>query len=198
MLYDFSLNIGDTINLKYAFNPNGKYVVDSVSTRKMLDNTVRKYLHLREAKPLFNVLLRWIEGIGDIYRGLLYNSDFEGGISRFICHKENNVSVTYNPNYNMDCDSLTYSPKVYVPEDKTAIKKAECFYNIEAQQLVISNKNNQNRTAYLINITGQIILFKVLTNEITLVSVDEMPVGIYILKIIDENYNEQVFRICKL
>ncbi len=98
LLYDFTLQVGDTFS-SYRF---GNIIVDSVSTITMLNGQNRKYMELSNG---FDTC-KWIDAIGDIERGLYYGSDFEGGHEELVCHQDYSGTVFVNSLLNLDCDSL--------------------------------------------------------------------------------------------
>ena len=96
VLYDFSLNIGDTIFYgKQYGNPESVYykVVDSIATIE-LNGELRKKWYLTTS--MYNMKDIWIEGIGSVYRhGLLnpINPDIPTNASStyFGCFKYGNI-----------------------------------------------------------------------------------------------------------
>jgi len=96
-LYDFSLNVGDTIkfnNHTYSF-PYSYFVVDSIAS-VMVDKQYRKQYFFSESDD------SWIEGIGSI-RSLLstitpYPTCY--CVYEMICYKNNDTIFYVNPNYN--------------------------------------------------------------------------------------------------
>lgn len=104
LLYDFSLEIGDTL---WEGNNNifGKLIVEDIDTIQ-IENTLRK-------KFYFNYFwVEWIEGIGSL-RGLLFAaSDIPTGSSypnnSLICFLQNN-QVLYHEEHFIDCFPTTVS-----------------------------------------------------------------------------------------
>jgi hypothetical protein len=98
LLYDFSLNVGDTITLhRYLYN--GLYTVTNVSSVLLANGQTRKYMELSNGTHL----LKWIDAIGDIEHGLFYSGDFEGGYEEFICHSDSTGPVYSAPMSAFSC-----------------------------------------------------------------------------------------------
>jgi hypothetical protein len=97
--YDFTLSVGNTINLQFM----GTLTVDSVASITLLNGQVRKYMRLRNSTLQ---KIEWIDGIGDIHNGFLYQHGAEGEHSEFICAHDNS-GMLYKSSSPLDCDSLT-------------------------------------------------------------------------------------------
>ena len=100
LLYDFSLNVGDTfrLNHSYAFFENSFLVVSKIDSF-LINNKYRK-------KIVFNYDFYdyWIEGVGNIPHGLLYTSDINSSTcdldNTLICFKQNNTLLYMDSTYN--------------------------------------------------------------------------------------------------
>jgi len=144
LLYDFSLNIGDTIN-EECFNGFFTLVVTDIDTM-LIGNKLRKVFHFNT--PLFN----WVEGIGNLnisnngLGGLLYY------IGQFpvkaqwlynflICFKQNDTIVYFNSNYS-ECMPLNVPAKLAVSDNIIISPNPATNYltlNIENVQLLPFN-----------------------------------------------------------
>ncbi len=102
LLYDFSLNMGDSI---YLNNYWGMYChVDSIGSVLLLNGQTRKYIHFTEG-------IEWIDAIGDINQGFFYTQPgICGGNEELICQKDSSGIVYTNPTSTLDCD---YASPVY-------------------------------------------------------------------------------------
>jgi|GEM_PF-2491800 len=99
LLYDFALNLGDSINLQ-SYLHFGFHTVDSVSTILLANGQTRKYMRLRNGTSV----VTWIDAIGDIENGFFYSADFEGGYEEFVCHEDSTGAVYSKPNTTFACD----------------------------------------------------------------------------------------------
>jgi|GEM_PF-5699206 len=97
--YDFTLLVGNTT----YFYGAGNLTVDSVASITLLNGQVRKYMRLINSSLQ---KIEWIDGIGDIYNGFLYQRGVEGEGSEYICTHDNS-GLLYKRNNTLDCDSLT-------------------------------------------------------------------------------------------
>ncbi len=104
LLYDFSKNIGDTI------------LTGDLGALKVIDQGIffsgngglRKKLVLQSFDPFNPQTYTWVDGIGDINRGFLRPSDFEGGYGQLICLRDSSGMIYQNPSpaFSADCNSL--------------------------------------------------------------------------------------------
>lgn len=111
LLYNFSLNIGDTLrNANITFVDEAFYVVSDIDT-VLIGNTLRKmYCFCNTGEDCSNYCAKWIEGIGFL-KGLLFTSGdlpTNGLNNNLICFKQNNEILYFNDNYS-DCMPLISS-----------------------------------------------------------------------------------------
>ncbi len=101
VLYDFSVNIGDTIKSINGF-PDDVLIVSYIDTI-MIKNKYRKSIHFQDF-----FWVSWIEGIGNT-NGLLFNSGSlptcSCGSGDLICFQQNGETLYFNKNYS-DCFPL--------------------------------------------------------------------------------------------
>ena len=84
LLYDFSMQPGDSISLSFAsqsFFQNGTYILDSIITVNLISGPHRMFCLSNPVNPQQWVQLQWIEGVGNP-GNLLYNKaeNFGGGV----------------------------------------------------------------------------------------------------------------------
>src|SRR5207244_2443621 len=67
LLYDFSLQKGDSINYNFtpAYNLSGYYVVDSIVMLHDYKNFYRRHFYLQNHSQPGNFILELIEGVGN-------------------------------------------------------------------------------------------------------------------------------------
>ena len=106
LLYDFSLNEGDTLKIGNFF-PEVELIVKTIDTIS-IGNTYRKIFHFE------NIWwVKWIEGIGNT-KGLLFTSGdlpTNGTDGDLICFKQNNTILYFNDYYD-HCMPLIMGNKV--------------------------------------------------------------------------------------
>lgn len=111
LLYDFSIQIGDTIR-EGIFTNNDYLLVSKIETVKIGDE-YRKRIHFEDLP-----YTKWIEGIGN-ERGLIFYSGelpLDGLWGDLVCFRQDDVELYHNSNY-FDCyegpvgnDSRTLAP----------------------------------------------------------------------------------------
>lgn len=105
--YDFNLAVNDTFFLPYS-GSNFYAVVDKISNFKALNGETRKEILLKTKDFTCSYLLRWIEGIGDIYNGLFYRGQL--GLcdiyDRTVCFADSSGSIYKESNFDYPCESL--------------------------------------------------------------------------------------------
>jgi len=186
LLYDFSLNIGDTIN-EECFNGFSTVITD-IDTL-LIGNKLRKVFHFNT--PFFN----WVEGIGNVNMnnnglgGLLYYvGDFPAKtiwLKNFlICFKQNDTIIYFNNNYS-ECMPLN------VPEKTVMKENIVVFPNPASDYLMIKLNNTQllPLTFQLFDMQGIPKLNGKITNEQIGINVASLSKGLYVLKIIT---NQQI------
>jgi len=184
LLYDFSLNIGDTIN-EECFNGFLTLVVTDIDTM-LIGNKLRKVFHFNT--PLFN----WVEGIGNLnisnngLGGLLYY------IGQFpvkaqwlynflICFKQNDTIVYFNSNYS-ECMPLNVPAKLAVSDNIIISPNPATDFitlNIENVQLLPF-------TFQLYDMQSRIQLTGKTSNTQAELNVATLPRGLYVLKVITD------------
>lgn len=102
-LFDFGLQVGDTIWSLNSLHPTNGLIVSSIDTL-LFGNTLRRrinFLQFSKNNPVWD--FSWIEGIGST-RGLLYISDTTpyDHLNHLICFKQNGNQLFLHPSYN-DC-----------------------------------------------------------------------------------------------
>lgn len=178
LLYDFSLSTGDTFNFKsyndvHAFNVS----VDSI----LIDNEIRKRIILSEN---FIPNMTWVEKIGCLEVGLLYESLFGlGVIEKLLCYYSNNNVLYSNPEFNY-CKVVGLDP-MQKTEYNTIIypNPTKDFINISSDQIISKIE--------VTDINGRLLLStdKIKSNNYN-INLCPFLKGMYILKII---YNDGKF-----
>ena len=180
LLYDFNLNVGDTLKDDCQLQIYGIVIsIDSI----MIGSAYRKKLNLSVGTPPFGL----IEGIGTTGGLLEKLYDFEAG-SILLCFKQNNQ--TLYPDTTTLCDLITSAPYV-----ENEVQDVKIFPNPVSEEINISF-NLQKPTDVKLQIydsLGQKIkefLEEKQTKGLNKIdfSVEDIPKGIYFLRIkIGEN-----------
>ncbi|MBD5397049.1 T9SS type A sorting domain-containing protein [bacterium] len=97
--FDFGLQKGDTV-LTYNYLPD-YYVVDSVFETTFGQEARRRKCLAMQSLTFERVKDIWVEGIGSLSAGMLYNhSRMSGGRPSLLCVEENGSNLYRNPEYN--------------------------------------------------------------------------------------------------
>jgi len=173
LIYDFNLNVGDTIWL-YEYDP---MIVDSIGYKPINDEN-RKHIYF--SYPGYPSLTElWIEGIGS-NRGILVpgTGTVVGGRFWFLCMKENGDVIYMNPNYN-NCFLLTE-----IEEISNSIMQV--YPNPAHDKIKIKNsKNIRIESISLVDLKGQKL--REFENNKTELDLSGISTGIYLLKLTYEN-----------
>jgi hypothetical protein len=152
LLYNFSLNIGDTLrNANITFVDEAFYVVSDIDT-VLIGNTLRKmYCFCNTGEDCSNYCAKWIEGIGFL-KGLLFTSGATptNGLSNdLICFKHNDEILYFNENFTECMPPITsIKPpllannlvRVYPNPTKENLVNFE-FENIEIESITLYSAN---------------------------------------------------------
>ena len=183
ILYDFTLQVGDTVrgqthNLN--FQKDTIISIDSV----LIGNSFRKRWNINTC---YNI--SFIEGIGSTY-GLLEKSP--GCLTDFpdyslTCFQQN--SQTVYPDTNNNCQIITTLKNIPKIKEQISI-----YPNPSNGSLTIDFSPNQIKEITVINLLGDIILNQ-LVNEINTFKIKHLPKGYFFLIMIDRNNNTITKRI---
>ena len=167
-LYDFTLNIGDTVTI-WGWEP---MVVDSISQIE-INGEDRKQIYLSTWGQFIE---HWIEGIGSNF-GILQSgtSLVVGWYTRFLCMSEDGELIYMNPNY-----SSCYLVSTNIEEFQ--ISRIQVYPNPTSGKINIRNSENVKiESISIIDLNGQNLLeFK---NDINELDLSGLSSGIYLLKL---------------
>lgn len=189
LVYDFDVNIGDTIDFYNPFSHIGYFDttivvvnVDSV----FYGNTIRKVIDVAQygtnASAVYGVE-RWIEGIGSFY-GILENgymiAQFVGWYNRLLCYHKNDSLIYQNPAYNkcfFDADINEFS-------DKNLIK----IYPNPAKEYIIVKfpTNIKETTVEIRDVMGRLLIKEDYSDYISQKQIDisALKTGVYYISVI--------------
>ena len=151
LLYDFSLNIGDTI-VSGQFEG---YRLNSISTIELLDNSERQqYNFTLEHEPTgTQKSIKWVYGIGDIERGFI-PFVFSEGATFFKCFSVGNNPLLINESYNITCEELSCfhpNPNFKFEIDEfalTTINNSPCLNNLYFWDFGDNNESNSAQASH--------------------------------------------------
>jgi len=176
LLYDFSLQIGDTVPAEIGFQEFPPIIVENITYKTMNNGAERKVLHLSSlcyGSP--NHKEFWIEGIGSSL-GVLepITGELIGGFTRLLCLHENEELI-FNDN--------PWFGKCYL--DNLGInafdKQINIFPNPANNVIFIENTDNLDfYSISILNIQGQTVREYDVTS--TQLDVSDITSGIYFIK----------------
>ncbi|NOY96965.1 MAG: T9SS type A sorting domain-containing protein [Chlorobi bacterium] len=173
LMYDFSVNVGDTIE-NYAT----VMVVDSIAYKE-INGEDRKHIYFSyiDFSPFKEI---WIEGIGS-NRGVLQSgtAGMMGGWTWFLCMSENGELVYMNPNYN-SCYLISTDVK------ETSYPEINIFPNPANNILIVENLSHTLvKSIKLVDLKGNII--KEFSTDQENLNLNGIKPGSYILMLKTEN-----------
>ncbi len=176
LLYDFNLQVNDTIESAFAMEPIIITAIDSV----LIDSEYKKRFHLNDSFGAEYI----IEGIGAT-TGLFEYMGFFESESELICYAKNGTSFwgesTEECNLTVsisDCEKNDLDFHIYPNPAKSYIN-------------IITPSINKTTDLTLVNITGAIVVREKLQSGITnTISLNKLPSGIY-FAIIENELNRQ-------
>lgn len=184
-LYDFSLNVGDSVLFDlYGMYPEWLQVVN-VDSIQISGNYYKRLKFAEPTIQAFDELNEtWIEGIGSIHGPLFPNFPvkFSQEIPDSIlltCTFSNNQQVWQHPTY----------PSCYVnivlSVDNFEYSDFKIYPNPFSSQINIENNKNEKYTLTIINSLGQVIRQEQLESNTETIDLPELKAGIYLLRIND-------------
>jgi hypothetical protein len=198
VLYDFSLNVGDTI---FYDEPLDYYkTVEDISYIN-INGQERKMLHLLNSLYSFNDY--WIEGIGSVYRyGLLYplNPDIvmDGSTPYFGCFRHESTIYFDESVCQGDCPCTDWL--VTIRESINRDKEVTIFPNPTEKNLTIdfANSLNQYNSYEIYSCSGRLILSQEIFNKNQeTINIEFLTKGTYYIKLIAENGNDNTMKFIK-
>ncbi|MBI4931553.1 MAG: T9SS type A sorting domain-containing protein [Bacteroidetes bacterium] len=175
LLYDFNLNLGDTVPPTYS--NSGMFIVKTIDS-VLVGNKYHKRFTVEDSFVTDTL----IEGIGSVFFGL-YNMRWiypDGGCN-FFCF--NHDSAQYPINYN--CTTLTNPVNVVEPITKTPKLSPNPF---SAQTTLQTEVQLINATLTVDNCFGQTVAqIKNLRGQTITFNRDNLPSGLYLLRLTQDN-----------
>jgi len=178
LLYDFNVNIGDTLNCEGELLANFNcLIVESIDTIS-IGNTLRKRISFETSYT------KWIEGIGSV-QGLLFEGEpiTTKGQPRgdLICFKQNDEILYFNESYD-DCMPVIVSENIM----NTAL-----VYPNPTNGIIYINipENILHPKIHVFDVYGRNVKIDSTPNNKYVINLEDLPKGIYIIKIQGKNAN---------
>lgn len=179
LIYDFSLNIGDTI---HSNSPNG-YLSLLTCTISDIDTIELENYQFRRRFRINGTGEYWIEGIGS-KGGLLYpiSEYLAGTTNSLLCLKQNDTSIYIN---NPECDKCFCSLATAIPNLATKNNSLKIYPNPGTSEIFIEPPFEQGlSTIYIYNSDGNLIKAINASSFPLKLKIKDLPLGIYFIQVI--------------
>ncbi len=180
LLYDFSLNVGDTVvsflnETCPAIETIG--AIDSI----IVNGNYHRRLHLQGGCS--GIQIYYIEGIGSNF-GLIFPNN-TGNLSNLICTKVNNQ--TYYPDSSTSCHLVTTVNSLDID---MAIDIYPNPSNNEINIIIPDTEKLTSNIITLLSPLGQILITEKINSQKSIIDISSLPKGLYLLTI---SVNEKIF-----
>jgi len=179
LMFDYSLNVGDTFHLDYA-GPWGHYAVKNpISVDSMYyDGTGRKSLRFNSVNPVFNEKLAFIEGVGSNFGIIYYWYDHLEGDNYLLCARKDDTTDYVNKR------SGSCGIRLAVPEELNSTVKCQVYPNPFENMFDISFNRQQTLSKVAIYTLEGKKVFDCIYKNATDISIKiKLSPGIYFLSI---------------
>jgi hypothetical protein len=173
LLYDFSLQIGDTLHSNY--NGNNSLVVTNIDSVTLTNGEIRKRISFQGLPTLSN----YIEGIGGS-QGLFYPFEWPAmsvAYGGYFCISEDGISI-----WGSDCTNYF----VGISENHHDVLGTFSPNPANTNLMVRLNKAKHVVIFQLVNIEGQLITSRTLTEVETGINLSNVAQGLYIARLISD------------
>ncbi len=214
LLYDFSLNMGDTVSVANFAEADKDGYIRYVKFERVdvigIDITNKDFLTLNDndsivtlengmkrrrilmANDVENIWQCWTEGIGSSDGPFRHYNQFEhesASIKRLLCYNEDNEYLYYQDEFDIDGENDCFLSKYYtvdVRENKT--DNLSIYPNPTNGIVNIENLSNTGYHVSIYNTKGQKLISESATGK-TCIDMSNMQHGLYILNINDGENN---------
>jgi hypothetical protein len=182
LVYDFALKIGDTLNLAYLDSVDA--VVDTILFEMITDGTFRRKIIFEPNNTLnySDDYMHYIEGVGGTGE-LPFPFTYVFEVAAYTtCIKENGRELydfTGGEGSTYSCDAVTSTQK------RLAADLISIFPNPVQDYLTIQSDQRLNTKLY--NLSGSLLTEARLTVGDNLISLKNLPTGIYFLALYDKS-----------
>ncbi len=182
LIYDFSLEVGDTI---FIFNPtcsNG--TVEMIVTAVDSINLLGKYHKTLEFSGAIDY---WIEGIGNTYGILAPGNQLVGTMETLVCYYFEDIFVYKNPLF-PDC----FFHSVGISENDIEV---DVLWD---NNIFTINSPNTVFQLSVYSLVGELILEKELNSTEYSIDLQSQKTGMYLIKLLFEDNSQKTIKIFKL
>jgi hypothetical protein len=180
LLYDFNLEVNDTLPDTYVYHPEEYSIItiDGVDSI-LVNNTYLKRYHLNGAGFGGEYL---IEGIGSTLGLLTYITPFFEQHYDLLCFKNDDEGLYYYEFDSTACELITYVSEPILPPGKT-----EIFPNPATDGFWVENYQDDEIIVDIYNAAGQRLKSIRTTTKVTYIDIAEIPKGMLLINISSES-----------
>jgi len=206
LIYDFNINLGDDVSYFIRNGNDGDFdnpTVTDIDYILLQDGIYYKRFEITGCHGRKKYI---VEGIGDMGGFLLdgfvdcYFDEFWGFGQSLNCFKINETWIFYkepdNECFECFCDEV--HPFVRISNIKKSNKLI--IYPLPAKDFItisILENNINNNQLEILNYQGQCVIKQTLTLKYQQINIEQLPSGIYIVRVIDENGKMYVEKLLK-
>ena len=182
LLYDFSLNTGDTLFSEYLAQGNSVpyFIIDTTGIVQLADSTFRKILYVTTSTGQEH----FIEGIGGSQGPFTQLMRAIHAFNLMVCHSDNNV---YLWGYNSGVGSNNSCYGLVGLDENSILKMVKVYPNPASGLIFIENRSQQPLQFELYDQLGKLVLQTKVTGANESISIEHYDPGLYYYNISSEN-----------
>lgn len=188
VMYNFNLNVGDSISFRYY----GLKVIKTDSIT-LLDGSKRKRWEFSSNRKFFSSNLNWVEGIGSLNLQTLrpdLATLIDSG-SNFSCYFYKGELLYSSPSHPGNNAGQSCAPRLGADpvstRDLQELKSLEVLQNLGDGELIYQLNEPGNYHSKLFNAMGALLEQKAVSQGTNRLTLDTLPRGIYFLQVVDRS-----------
>lgn len=182
LMYDFSLQVGDSILLQdYFYNSVtniGWYHLDSI---KLVNISVGNRKSFNFHNTFNNNPLLWIEGVGTLGYPFQSYSNYAPSWDEVSCFYRNDTLI-----YQSQFSQQSGTCNIWVSINENESNSFELFPNPTTNEIVVSN-STMFKNYKLYDLLGKTLMSNDICENNFIIDLKSLPSGIYLLKLTDNN-----------
>lgn len=197
LLYDFSLQVNDTISITNPGSPYPKYpgifIVDSIISRLLVNKSHRYfYLHADDTLTANTKTTIWVEGIGSLCLintpGALPQAN---GVGKLSCFFNNGI------NEYMQLDSIANCISVYPVGIKELSTESNYIIhqNFDSNCISIFSKKEEIECIEIYSTVGRLEYQKIAANNKETIQISNLTKGLLLLRIKNKSNNYYTYKV---
>ncbi|MEX0997969.1 MAG: T9SS type A sorting domain-containing protein [Flavobacteriaceae bacterium] len=198
VLYDFSMEVGDSIEMLNPITPfptnGGYFLLDSINLLPLANGN--DYRHFYFSPTVSNTVsswnAQWIEGVGSLsIINAPGGSPDINAVGHLSCSFKN-AELFYS---NLDSINACEPAILGIPEMTESLKEIQLFSQTEKNHFLLTNTQNVYSIS-VFGLTGKLIKTVAPKNQNNVnLDLSTLKPGIYILKVKQNNYKQKTFKV---